>query len=966
MSRVITKKELQKWQSIQQRTPEWYCQRKKLLTASEIPAVLELSPYISKYDLFQKKLEGLLSDVVPDEISNEAMEWGQIHEPLAKEYYGSMPLANGPRVVHEVGLIKHPTYSFIGASPDGLVQTIKKTNDWWLLEIKCPFKRDFHDQEKTIPLYIWVQIQIQLEVCDLPFCHLLQCKYDQRSKLERRKLSTIKRDTKWFNTIALPEIRDFWDLLKRATIYQHVTKPYPDPKEWVSMNSFTGKLLSDPILDWLNEYKDHPKIKEFECNTNLDRLTLDRMKDKDNLYRAIEENLVRFCREKDYDFITITPLEERSRESLSVRRFNQTKSALKAKKGVIFRPVLLNYGQKIHGIPDILMRNDVALDFLKTSYPETTTDIGFIETSINEFKEVGYVIVSLTLRASFKRRPIVEGQNEVNEVNEVKVEASDDEFVSSYKVGNRVSSFSLPPPAGLRRSSRLMAVERLSYEEVTSDDDEVISDTEELPESTVFFQKWDKVLRTRYAGYSDIVDTLLSDKGPCTLVAFLGSWFCHVANPALIDYVKQDVMDGANWIRVVKKEGQGWADDLDENYQIPSDYRLMPNMCNKYDQRWRKAKLILAERWGEHTLLWYCGVKQRERAHSKGIYSWRSCLSTKKVVNSYFMDEKDNFRRRIMRSMIRLNRSDDKVYHSYRNKKFQEPYLDIPEKTQEFFVDFEVIPYCGKNTQSVRLQQPNGMIYLIGMGWIEKDEWVFRSFVASSLTNQSEKKILLEWWKTIHDVKKRTKVSKAVLYHWSGAEPRFLMNALKRNPISRISDDIEYGRYEFRDMMEMFIEAEVVVRGVWGYSIKDVAKGLYKHGLIQEIWEIGEKGNQIECGEGTLTTASGCYRNALKHGISVSQVPQFSSLREYNKMDCRVMYDLLLFLREHIYAPRKGMVSPISSPVITKTSSEIWGDLPEFDLDKEISQLGKRKHTDKKDQPRKRRKRCKDKDKEKL
>jgi hypothetical protein len=365
------------------------------------------------------------------------------------------------------------------------------------------------------------------------------------------------------------------------------------------------------------------------------------------------------------------------------------------------------------------------------------------------------------------------------------------------------------------------------------------------------------------------------------------------------------------------------------------------------------VKTKLAEKWGELTLLWYCGLAQRQRAHEKGIYSWkRNNLAAQDIVQSLMAEEvstrkkkkktevKKSRRRRIMESMINLNRTDDEVFRSVATKELEEPFVFIdPEKTQEFYVDFEVLPYVDilsdQGSRSSRLKQPDGIIYLIGTGWLcpVTKEWKFQSFVSATLTSGAELKMLNEWWNTIKTVKKQARAKKAVLYHWSPAEDRFLKRAGRRHDLDFIFDSLRGGRYEWRDMMDMFLEAEVVIRGVWGYSIKDVAKGLHKHGLLPAVWAPGEKGGDpIQSGEGTLGTATGAYRNAQRKGVHVGNVPQFASLRCYNEMDCRVLYDLLNFLREHIYCPRDAMIvedekswQAHDSPISGKPLGTIWG-----------------------------------------
>jgi putative phage-type endonuclease len=888
---------LSDWEKIPQKSEKWYKKRNSILTATDVPIILEVSPFKTKYELFQEKLnnaKGLCNETKENKELNNAILWGEKYEPFAKKFYEVMPLANGPRRIHEVGLIEHSDYPWLGASPDGLVEGILK-KEWWLLEVKCPYSRSIH--EKTIPLYIWVQVQIQMEVCDLSFCHLLECCYEKNetkevNKLLNRRLTTIQRDKNWFKNIAFPCLEEFWFLLQRGTYYQFFQNPYPNPEEWVSMNSFTGYLLQDPILDWLNYLDTQPNKPFFIHSKN--EINENKKKEKKILYSSLKNNFEDFCNSFSYKMKTVTPLEEGNRESFSLRRFEQTKEMLKEKIPVIFRPVLMDIKKKIYGVPDLLVRCDVAYHFLQSN-SLNSSEIA----SNNEFLN-GYVLFCFSLRnANTKMNP-----TPLEVKNKRKKEKQNINF-------------------NLRRSKRLMKKKWIEEKH------EFIEDLNKNSKKRI--NKWEKVLIARYSGYCDIVDSILEeicDGGtqniPNTMLVILGSCFSHLVDFETVYQMKKEVKKSAEWVRKIKKESNNWLNNLGKN-EYP-DNRLMPNMCNKFDGRWRIVKKQIGEKWGEMTLLWYCGMNQRKNAHEKGIYSWKDTkYSPEEIVSSFYKSKKSNDeinsrRNRIITSMIRLNRSENKVFDSYAIKELPEPFYDN-EKTKSFFVDFEVFSNKDNNKNiSERLQRPESMIYLIGMGWIDdkNGEWKFRSFVAKSLTVSAENYILREWWDTIKTVKRNSGAKKGILYHWSPAEPRFFQKVMKRNPIDRILDDLNGIFYEWRDLMDMFLEAEVVIRGVWGYSIKDVAKGLYEHGLIQEIWENGWKGNMN--GENSMVTATNCYKQSIKMGIPINKVPNFENLRIYNHMDCKLLYDLLCFLRNYIYSG-----DDIIIPSSLQGSKEIWG-----------------------------------------
>jgi putative phage-type endonuclease len=150
-----------------QRSPEWYEARKGLITASEFAQALGKAKFGTQKQYFQRKCgyevdKGLSSTLPP-------LKWGIMFEPVACELYA---LKSG-QVVHDFGLLRHPTIHFFGASPDGI------TDDGIMLEIKCPMQRKITGE---IPLQYQYQIQGQLSVCNLEECDYLECSFQEDLK----------------------------------------------------------------------------------------------------------------------------------------------------------------------------------------------------------------------------------------------------------------------------------------------------------------------------------------------------------------------------------------------------------------------------------------------------------------------------------------------------------------------------------------------------------------------------------------------------------------------------------------------------------------------------------------------------------------------------------------------------------------------------------------------------------------
>ena len=140
-----------------QRSEEWYKARENRLTASSLADALGEGHFKTKNDVILDKCGyGTFK-------GNATTQWGVKYEEVAIMIYQKRKNT----IVKEYGLVPHPTIPFIGASPDGI------TTDGIMLEIKCPPKRKITG---VVPHHYWVQIQLQLETCNLELCDFEECK----------------------------------------------------------------------------------------------------------------------------------------------------------------------------------------------------------------------------------------------------------------------------------------------------------------------------------------------------------------------------------------------------------------------------------------------------------------------------------------------------------------------------------------------------------------------------------------------------------------------------------------------------------------------------------------------------------------------------------------------------------------------------------------------------------------------
>jgi putative phage-type endonuclease len=170
-----------------QRTLEWYLFRYNMITASN--AWKALGSQCSINNLICEKCQPLKQE---DDDSNKKMtnvnspmHWGQKYEPISVDIYENKYQTK----IELFGCIRHPQYSFLGASPDGINVDSSSPLFGRMLEIKNVVSREITGIPKND---YWIQMQLQMEVCDLNICDFLETKFiEYENKMEYEKDETL-------------------------------------------------------------------------------------------------------------------------------------------------------------------------------------------------------------------------------------------------------------------------------------------------------------------------------------------------------------------------------------------------------------------------------------------------------------------------------------------------------------------------------------------------------------------------------------------------------------------------------------------------------------------------------------------------------------------------------------------------------------------------------------------------------
>ena len=153
-----------------QRTKEWYEKRWKMLTASSM--WMAIGSPADKNRLIVKKCTPINMKQCFGVNITSATHHGHKYEPLSQLFYEH----SYDTKIEEFGCIPHSEYSFIGASPDGINCKLDNPRYGRMLEIKNIFNREITGIPKDA---YWVQMQIQMEVCNLDTCDFLETRFKE-------------------------------------------------------------------------------------------------------------------------------------------------------------------------------------------------------------------------------------------------------------------------------------------------------------------------------------------------------------------------------------------------------------------------------------------------------------------------------------------------------------------------------------------------------------------------------------------------------------------------------------------------------------------------------------------------------------------------------------------------------------------------------------------------------------------
>lgn len=239
----------------EQRTKEWFEYRHNRITASDTAAAIDENPYEPVESFILKKCD-------PDHqfLDNANVYHGKKFELIATKIYEHIYNVQ----VFEFGALPSEVHAFLGASPDGICSAKSLDNKFsdrlgTMLEIKCvaPNGRTIETSGRIpghiCPYYYYLQVQQQLECCELQTCDFWQCKLVEYKSREDYLIDQCKNTQHTFGVNAQKIKID--DRIKKGVLIQFFPKKW-EPQFTEDNIEWKSKFIYPPRLDMTSQQYD--------------------------------------------------------------------------------------------------------------------------------------------------------------------------------------------------------------------------------------------------------------------------------------------------------------------------------------------------------------------------------------------------------------------------------------------------------------------------------------------------------------------------------------------------------------------------------------------------------------------------------------------------------------------------------------------------------------------------------------
>ncbi len=363
------------------------------------------------------------------------------------------------------------------------------------------------------------------------------------------------------------------------------------------------------------------------------------------------------------------------------------------------------------------------------------------------------------------------------------------------------------------------------------------------------------------------------------------------------NYINETIA-AIKWIKTIRTKGFEW-----KLLPKPSVPELYPNMSSTSETSWNYLKNDYANKIGEITLLWNCGIKNREIAHKNGVYTYLDDNCTAEnigingpkqapVLNKIIqINKKRKFFDPMDRIQLNLNSEVDNQW--------------LTTSKLRITVDFETINNVFDDLSQLPKSLNNNYLFMVGIAYqIENRPREYKMFLISELSKDAEFQLVQQFYaflRNLTDLHLGKKSLIPPLYHWGHIEKSFFSSLcinLKNSLGSDVSEDLILINSKIRwfDMSDCFKKNPIVINGCFKFGLKEIANRLVELELINSCWD----NNNSTCvnGNTAMVMAQETYQLSKQTGIPVTHYPIMREIMNYNKIDCVVIHEIIDLLQK--------------------------------------------------------------------
>ena len=348
----------------------------------------------------------------------------------------------------------------------------------------------------------------------------------------------------------------------------------------------------------------------------------------------------------------------------------------------------------------------------------------------------------------------------------------------------------------------------------------------------------------------------------------------------------QKTYNAIEWVHKVRKDGLLYSP------LKPEIKEMCVNMSNTNDTPWTDIKKDIVKKTRDLTAIWNITNVQRDYVFDNGIKRW-----DQENCNSYTLGLKDsNKRSHVIDKILDINRQDKYMIYPSKLKDIKDNRFNWQKKFRtDFYIDFETVTTTFGNQDNMNIHNnmnDTQIIFMIGVGYVEEDQFNYKVFKMDELNSNEEYRILCEFKDFIDEKTKlldKNEKYNTRLFHWSHAERTMLSNAFDRHPelLKKWENYIEW-----IDMCDIFITEPIVIKGALCFKLKEIGNALYSLGLINTYWD----NKNMSTGIDAMVTGIKYYQ---KENKTEEDKIKFNEIIKYNEIDVKVLYEIVNFLRSN-------------------------------------------------------------------